>query len=114
MRRAIFPCYRTARSKGSINMKENRSAPTFNFTISRFMTTEKDKNQDVIKADGKKEGRMKQLMKKYGFLSIVMYCSLYATTLSGIFLALDNEIFNARLELGLEVRGLEIMLGLKD
>jgi hypothetical protein len=62
---------------------------------SRFMTTEKDKNQDVIKEDTSIKGRMKLMWTKYGYLSIGMYSCLYLTTLSGIFISLDAEIFNA-------------------
>mmetsp|Transcript_2802 Transcript_2802/g.2936 ORF Transcript_2802/g.2936 Transcript_2802/m.2936 type:complete len:117 (+) Transcript_2802:88-438(+) len=97
IRRSIFPCFRTVCSKISrskindvyTNTSILKSSP------SRFMTTEKDKNQDVIKEDKSIKGRMKSMWKKYGYLAIGMYSCLYLTTLSGVFISLDADIFNA-------------------
>jgi hypothetical protein len=89
---SIFPCLRPVCSK--LYMKETNKS-ILKLMPSRFMTTEKDKNQDVIKEDKSVKGRMKLMWTKYGYLAIGMYSCLYLTTLSGIFISLDAEIFNA-------------------
>ena len=39
--------------------------------------------------------KLQRLWKKYGVLTVVTYLSVYASTLSGIFFALDFDLFNA-------------------
>lgn len=62
-----------------------------------FSTTpDKKDEKNELKSDVKGPvSKLKLLWKQYGFVSVATYSGLYLSTLSGLFLLLDYDVFNA-------------------
>lgn len=63
-------------------------------SISRSSSSSSMSSSEATKGQKAKEG-FKDLWKKYGTVAITTYLSVYISTLTGVFLALDYDIFGA-------------------
>ena len=59
----------------------------------RLFTTKPDDHHES--KDTSMNGKLKKMWRKYGVITIVTYLSIYATTLSSLFISLDYGLFNA-------------------
>jgi len=72
----------------TFNKKNNLVLPRL--TSSRLMSSNPDEKKDVGIA-----GKFKQMWKKYGYLFVGTYASVYVTTLGALFISLDQDILQA-------------------
>lgn len=49
----------------------------------------------IEKEDTGLKGKVKELWTQYGYVAVGCYLTIYATTLGGIFVSMDNDLFNA-------------------
>ena len=66
----------------------------------KFFSAISDKRSDSSSATDNKvnagqQSKFSQLWQKYGYVSITFYVGLYLTTLSGVFISLDFDLFRA-------------------
>lgn len=64
-----------------------------------FSTDSKEKEKGQVSEkdsqENKSQGKLAQLWRRYGYLSIATYLGIYGATLTSMFLALEYDIFNA-------------------
>ena len=60
----------------------------------RLFSSTPEKNEEVAKDEGLK-GKVGELWGKYGYVAVGTYISVYVSTLGGIFISMDYDIFNA-------------------